>query len=70
MIVEITTELLVEMFRSDNVIHVVVKDGIPQEYQLTHTKVTENGTIALLLETEDDHSLDRKDIVLTDLTGT
>jgi hypothetical protein len=69
MIVDLSPELLVEMFRTDNVIHSVIVDGIPREYRLADVKVNQHGTIELWLESETDQTEDRKPILLKDLRG-
>ncbi len=71
MIVEISTELLVQMFRTDNVIHAVVIEGIARDYNLVSAQVqNERSTIELLLHSPDDEGEERKAVTLTDLRGT
>ncbi len=70
MIVEISTELLVEMFRTDNLIRSVVIDGISRDMNLIETKINRNGNIELLLHSLTDKTDERKPITLTDLRGT
>ena len=69
MIVEISAKLLVEMYRTDNVIRAVVLDGIPRDYHLVQVKAIPNGTIELWLESETDKSIGIKPIILKDLRG-
>ena len=71
MIVEISIELLVEMFRTDNLIRSVVIEGIPRDYYFKKAAINyECGTIELLLHSPTDEGEERKPITLTDLRGT
>lgn len=69
-IVEITPQALVDMFRTDNLIHVAVTDGIPRTYEFVKAAINPDGNIELSVESEYDELDEKKSITVVDLTGT
>lgn len=70
MVIEISAELLAEMFRTDNYIRSIVLDGIPRGHELTDVRInTETNTIRLLLESPEDQSTEIKAVTFRDLRG-
>lgn len=70
MIFEFTPDVLVEMFRTDNVIRCIVDDGIPRDGILREVLVNQNGNVELDISTAAGGDSDRKSITITDLRGT
>ena len=71
MIFEISDELLFEMFRTDNLIRLVVTDGIPGDQWFDSLHINRHGNVEIhTADASGQVSEERKSITVTDLRGT
>lgn len=70
MIYEVTPQVLVQMFETDNVIRCVILDGIPKHSRFIEAKINRAGNVELIFDSAAETMFERKAITIKDLRGT